>query len=208
MTTVADLNTALSGSTADPAWLEAALSRVVAEPGAIVELFPAAGRRCGRHALPGVPGWTADDAGRALLLAALPGRDDESAAEISELYRYGDAAEKRAVLHALPLLPLGPEAVPLLADALRTNDPRLVAAALGPYAAHLDDAAWRQAVLKCVFMEIPLSAVHGLADRADAKLAVMLAGFAAERRAAGRSIPADAEALLDKLTTAPNALAG
>ena len=100
------------------------------------------------------------------------------------------------MLKALPLLPIGDAAVPLLHDALRTNDTRLVAAALGPYAAHLDDAAWRQGVLKCVFMGMPLAAVDGLDERADAELAAMLAAFARRaprrrpRRAGRRARPA------------------
>ena len=66
-------------------------------------------------------------------------------AEVHDLYRFGDADERRAVLLALLHLGLGGRAVDLVHDALRTNDPRLVAAALGPYAtAELDDAAWRQ----------------------------------------------------------------
>jgi hypothetical protein len=132
-----------------------------------------------------------------VLMAALPA--DRVSDEVSELYRYGDAAEKRAVLKALPLLPIGGDAVPLLQDAIRTNDTRLVAAALGPYAAHLDPPAWRQAVLKCVFMGVPLSVVDGLDERADAELAGMLASFAEERRAAGRDVPADALAVLESL---------
>ncbi|MFC7640250.1 EboA domain-containing protein [Streptosporangium lutulentum] len=95
---------------------------------------------------------------------------------------------------------MGAEAVPLLHDAIRSNDARLVIAALGPYAGHLDQAMWRQAVLKCVFMDVPLAAVDGLAERADAELAAMLAALADERAAAGRSIPADAMALLTTLT--------
>jgi hypothetical protein len=59
---------------------------------------------------------------------------------------------------------------------------------------------WRQGVLKCVFMEIPLTAVAGLGERADGELARMLAGLAEERHAAGRTIPADATALLARLT--------
>jgi hypothetical protein len=178
-------------------WLGEALERVAGDPAAIGRLFPAAGRRCGREPLVDVPDWSTDEAARALLLAALPA--DRVAAEAEALYRYGDAAEKRAVLKALPLLPLRDEAVPLLRDAIRTNDTRLVAAALGPYARHLDDAAWRQAVLKCVFMGIPLSTVDGLDERADAELATMLAGLLAERRAAGRDLAPDALALLDRL---------
>ena len=107
------------------------------------------------------------------------------------------------MLRALPWLDIGDSGVELLRYVIRTNDPRLVAAALGPYARHLDDAPWRQAVLKCVFMDIPLTVVTGLADRADSVLARMLAGLADERHAAGRTMPADATALLARLTSPP-----
>jgi hypothetical protein len=201
MTTPDDLRAALTahGALGTGSWLDEALRRVAAEPAAAGALFPAAGRRAGREPLPEPPGWTVDEAARALLLAALP--PDRVLAETEAAYGYGDAAENRAVLKALPLLPVGDAGVPLLRDALRTNDTRLVAAALGPYAAHLDDAAWRDGVLKCVFMGVPLSAVHGLDERADDGLAAMLDGFARERRAAGRDVPPDAVALLDRLHT-------
>jgi hypothetical protein len=181
----------------DGGWLDEAVRRVAVEPAAIARLFAAAGRRCGRDALPDAPDWTADDAARVVLLTALP--PGEATARIDTLYRYGDAAEKRAVLRALPMLPVGDTAVPLLHDALRTNDTRLVAAALGRYARHLDPATWRQAVLKAVFMGLPLSIVDLLEERSDRELAVMLGGLADERRAAGRRMPADVLALLDRL---------
>ena len=74
----------------------------------------------------------------------------------------------------------------LVADALRTNDPRLVASALGDFAgAHLDDHAWRHGVLKALFMGVPIDVVARLDDRADDELARMAAGLVAERRAAG-----------------------
>ncbi|MCG5467602.1 EboA domain-containing protein [Micromonospora sp. LAH09] len=187
------------GGVPDPDWLDTALRRVATEPTAITRLFSAAGRRCGRGALPDAPGWTADDAARVLLLTALPG---DHATYAASLYQHGDAAERRAVLRALPLLPIGAAGVPLLHDAIRTNDTRLVAAALGPYARHLDPAAWRQAVLKCVFSGVPLAAVADLDTRADGELAAMLAALAAERHAAGRDLPADATDLLDRLTAA------
>ncbi|PWU46372.1 sugar phosphate isomerase [Micromonospora globispora] len=180
----------------DPQWLDAALRRVTTEPTAIARLFPAAGRHCGRGPLSDPPGWTADEAARALLLTALPA-DHAVAAET--LYRHGDAAEKRAVLRALPLLPIGAAGVPLLHDAIRTNDTRLIAAALGPYARHLEQPAWRQAVLKCVFTGVPLAVVDDLDGRADGELAAMLAALAAERHAAGRTMPADATDLLHRL---------
>ncbi|WP_341717131.1 EboA domain-containing protein [Micromonospora sp. FIMYZ51] len=181
----------------DPDWLAAALRGVATQPAAIARFFPAVGRCCGRAELPDLPGWTADEAARALLLATLPSGHAEW---VETLYRTGDAAEKRAVLKALPLLPVGAAGLPLLHDALRTNDTRLVAAALGPYAEHLDAPAWRQAVLKCVFTGVPLAVVADLDARADGELAAMLAALAAERRAAGRTMPADATELLDRLT--------
>ncbi|MEO3814210.1 EboA domain-containing protein [Sphaerisporangium sp. B11E5] len=178
-------------------WVEDALAAAAERPGTFRRSFAAAGRRAGRAPLPGVPGWTADEATRALLLLAA----DQGAAEVCEVYWQGDADEKRAVLKALPMLPVGTAAVPLLHDALRTNDTRLVAAALGPYARHLDQAAWRQAVLKCVFMDVRLAAVDRLGERADAELAAMLAAFAEERAAAGRAVPDDATALLHSLSS-------
>jgi hypothetical protein len=200
-----DLRAALAGAVADPAWLADSLATVSASPEAVAGLFPAVSRRCGRGPLPhpgaGVAGWTIDDAARVLLLTSLPLRGEALAAEVTALYRHGDTAEKRGVLRALSHLDIGAAGAELIRDALRTNDTRLVAAALGPCASQLDDAQWRQGVLKCVFMETPLTVVHGLVERADGELARMLAGLADERRAAGRPIPADAASLLTRLTS-------
>ncbi|HZM79678.1 MAG TPA: EboA domain-containing protein [Candidatus Limnocylindrales bacterium] len=198
MTTLNDFRDALHGQglLADEGWLAGAIAAVAADSAALPRLFPAAGRRCGRQDLPQLPGWSVDEAARAMLLAAVPAGQLAVALDIT--YHDGDAAEKLAVLKTLPWLPIGDAALPLVWDALRTNDTRLVAAALGPYATHLDDAAWRQAVLKCVFMGVPLSNVYGLTERADGELAAMLDSFARERRAAGRPVPADALTLLDQ----------
>ncbi len=135
------------------------------------------------------------DAARVLLLHAA--RPDADA--LARLYHQGDAAERRAVLLALPHLPyLDDAALPLIEDALRANDARLVAAAVGPYAArHLDQHLWRHAVLKCVFVGVPVSAVASLDDRADPELTRMLADYAAERTAAGRRVPDDVRRLLE-----------
>jgi len=178
-------------------WLDDALARVRTDPDAAGPLFARAERKLGRDPLAGGSAWTAGRAGRVLLLAELA--DPQ---RIVTLYQQGDAAERLAVLAALPLLDIGDAGVPLLHDALRTNDTRLVAAALGPYAAHLDAATWRQGVVKCVFMGVPLSAVDRLDDRADQELAAMLGALATERAAAGRRMPDDALALLNRLTVA------
>ncbi|WP_433021093.1 EboA domain-containing protein [Kribbella sp. CA-294648] len=155
--------------------------------------FPAAARKVGRDRIS--PSWTTDQATRALLLIGA------AADEVQDLYRHGDAAEKIAVLRALSVKEvadaLQDKAVGLVEDAIRTNDQRLIATALGPYATHhLPEQAFRQAVLKCVFAGIPLALVDGLPERLDDELLRMMAGFAAERTAAGRDLPADLESYL------------
>ncbi|MFG2126247.1 EboA domain-containing protein [Streptomyces sp. NPDC048751] len=190
------------------AWLGDALARVAARPTAIRALFPAARRHCGQARLDAH--WTADEAARAALLTALPLRGRALADEVKGLYRHGDPAEQRAVLRALPLLDAADAAdaadavdtgadtggedlvLVLLREALRGNDTTVIESALGPYgAARLPAAEYRQAVLKCLFCEIPLDHVAGLDVRADHELARMLVDFAHERIAAGRDVPPD-----------------
>lgn len=178
------------------AWLDAALADAHSGPDVpprrglpAWELrFAAVGRECG---LP-----EAAEAARVLLLHTA--RPDP--ATVARLYARGTGAERRAILLALPHLPITPaEGVPLIGDALRTNDTWLIAAAVGPYAAaHLDAHTWRQAILKCLFTGVPLAAVAGIGDRArgDAELARMLNDFAAERSAAGRPVPDDLQHIL------------
>ena len=183
-------------------WVRAAASDVAGDPAAIRARFPAVGRKAGREPLdPGkdpddVHAWTIDDAARTLLLAAL---GDHVEAELDELYRYGDAAERRGLLRALAYLPVGDRALHLVDDAIRTNDTRLIAAALGPYAtAHLDDAGYDQAVLKCVFVGVPITPLDGLPERVTPDGARMLAAFVHERVAAGRDVPAEVWSVIDR----------
>ncbi|GHE63441.1 hypothetical protein GCM10018785_35480 [Streptomyces longispororuber] len=200
------LDAALGG--AARAWLDQATAEAAAHPSADAEdaraavhqaapptwevRFAEAGRRCGpEHA----------DAARLLLLHAA--RADRTT--LARLYHQGTAAERRAVLRALPLLVPGPDALPLVEDALRTNDTRLLAVALGPYAAaHLPPHAWRYAVLKCLFTGVPVDTVADLERRAraDTELARMLVDYADERTAAGRPVPADLHRVL-ALTATP-----
>ena len=186
-------------------WTASAVTDIAAEPQRIAVLFPAAGRAVGREPLDpaadplGLRHGTADDLAReqlvAAVLAALPA--DTAATSLGDLYRYGDDAERRGVLRGLNAAPDQQQPIvrtglDLVADALRTNDPRLVAAALGDFAgAHLDDHAWRHGVLKALFMGIPVDVVARLDDRSDDELARMAAGLVAERRAAGREINDD-----------------
>ena len=186
-------------------WITEGVAAVTAEPARIAELFPAAGRAVGREPVDpdgdplGLVHGTLDDRAReelvAALLVALPPED--AARELGDLYRFGDDAERRGVLRGLSAA--DPDAEPivnagldLVADALRTNDPRLVAAALGPFGArHLDQHAWRHGVLKVLFMGIPLEAIADVDRRRDDELTRMAAGLVAERRAASRDIRDD-----------------
>ncbi|MEU6996073.1 EboA domain-containing protein [Streptomyces sp. NPDC046465] len=188
------------------AWLDQAVAEATAHdgrpegqrqgPAPTWELrFAEAGRRCGTdHA----------DAARILLLHAA----NAAPATLSRIYAQGTAAERRAVLHALPHLVPGPEALPMVEDALRTNDTRLVAAAVGPYAAaHLAPHDWRHAVLKCLFTGVPVDAVADLPRRArgDGELARMLGDYASERTAAGRPVPGDLQRVLSLTAPGPTA---
>lgn len=175
-------------------------------PSAIHRLFPSAAREVGRGPLDpadpqGIAGPTLDDAVRGVLLAALAAAESDTATRrghVEQLYTVGDGDEKRAVLRYLDAVDLGTEVGHLVEDALRANDVRIVGAAMGDWAAaHLDDAMWRQGVLKCLFIGVPLIAVRRLAERSDAELARMVAALGHERVAAGRDLPPDAHLVLD-----------
>src|SRR3954453_14719931 len=98
-------------------WLREASATVAADVTAIRSRFPMVGRKVGREPLDAaadpsdVQAWTIDDAARTALLVAA---GDAAEAEIPELYRYGDAAERRGILRALPYLNLGDRAVGLI----------------------------------------------------------------------------------------------
>ncbi len=189
-------------------WLEQVRGEVARDPGAIATIFPAVARAVGRGPLdPGaragdVHAWTVDAAARTLLLVAL---GPTVGGEIAPLYRHGDAAERCAILRALAFLPVEDVVgVPLVEDALRTNDLYLIAASLGPYAfTRLDDAALVQAVLKCVFVGVPLAGLAGLDERATPELAGALARYAQERVAAGRDVPGEIWPLIDRFRPLP-----
>ncbi|MET7477025.1 EboA domain-containing protein [Streptomyces sp. NPDC005648] len=204
------------------AWLDEAVARVAAEPSAIRALFPAARRHCGRASLN--EHWSTDEAARAVLLTSLPLRGKALADEVADLYRHGDPAEQRAVLRALPLLDdlddlddlaadgshgsYGELTLSLVREALRANDTRVIEAALGPYAAaRLPQPEYRQAVLKCVFLDLPLTRVTGIDARADHELVRMLADFAHERIAAGRTVPTDVWPLVRRFPDIADTLA-
>jgi hypothetical protein len=175
------------------------VAEVAADPQRIGRVFPAAARRTARGTVPGREALVEDAVRVELVAAAATGLSSEALLEeLRALYRFGDSDEKRAVLEALNTADASAiDASDLTLDALRTNDTRLVGAAMGAQAARLPDEAWRHGVLKCLFTGVPVSRVAGLRDRADAELAAMAGRFARERQAAGRDVPADVTAVID-----------
>ncbi|MGO2598187.1 EboA domain-containing protein [Microbacterium gubbeenense] len=177
------------GEGAQDPWTADAVTRIASDPDRAEELFADAIRAVGR-------GEPAERARIALVVALAEHPAGPGVAR--DLYRRGDAEERLAVIKSLAALaPTDGSAwhdtgIEIVTDALRTNDPRVVGAAMGEFARrHLDDAAWRQGVLKLVFMDAPLDQVAGLHERRDDELAAMADRFAAERAAAGRTIPHD-----------------
>lgn len=173
--------------------LDDLVAGIVADPGTLGRVFPAAARRTARGGLPG--GGRIEDAVRVELVAAAASvlAADALVEELGLVYHHGDADERRAVLLGLSALEdprLDGSAI--LLDALRTNDVRLVTAAMGRHARTLSLHDWRHGVLKCLFVGAPLHEVADLAERADDELGAMVRRYVLERQAAGRSVPDDA----------------
>jgi hypothetical protein len=110
---------------------------------------------------------------------------------IEAAFAYADMGEACALYKSLAHLP-GPERfVARAAEGARTNIRAVFESAIcdTPFPAeHFDDVAWRQCVIKALFIEAPLWRVHGLDRRLDAELARMALDLAEERRSAGRHV--------------------
>jgi len=152
-----------------------------------------------RSAAPGIgfERWTRDDAARALLLIDIrkKGRtEDAFVSDALECFEQGDAREQQSWLRAIALWPEAKAFLPAAIDACRTNIiPVFEALACeNPYPAeHFPDRNFNQMVLKAMFNAIGLARIVGLPSRLNAELSRMARDYAAERTAAGRSVPAD-----------------
>ena len=124
-------------------------------------------------------------------------------AHLDERLRCGDQAERRAVLCALPLLAAPERFVDLAVNACRTHETPVFEAIAcdNTYPGdHFPDAAFQQMVLKALFIGLPLARVVHLGRRRSPELARMASAYASERRAAGRTVPADVALLVDPFT--------
>lgn len=149
-----------------------------------------------------IDGWPLDQLGRAAMLAVVSARLAPIEIErlLGEIHRQGETRERQAMLRALPFLVLPERFVDLAIDACRSHElPVFEAIACeNPYPAdHFPDPSFHQLVLKALFLGVALERVIGLARRKTPELARMAADYASERRAAGRSVPADIHRFLE-----------
>jgi hypothetical protein len=147
--------------------------------------------------------WTREDAARALLLIAHRNTGVTGQAFVTaalECFEQGDAREQQSWLRAIALWPEAAAFLPHAIDACRTNIvPVFEALACeNPYPAdHFPDRNFNQVVLKAMFNGIALSRIVGLQRRLNAELTRMARDYAAERTAAGRTVPADIDLATD-----------
>lgn len=189
-------------------WVGEAMSRSAAadvEP--LLTAYTAASRRIGRGPLTAAPGsapadlmlesWTLEDAARALLLLARAERSgggDDFVTVATACYERADAREQQSWLRGVSVLPHPDRFLPLVIDACRTSvQPVFEAVACeNPYpATYFPDRNFNQLVLKAMFNGVALARVVGLARRLNPEMSRMAGDYAAERRAAGRSVPDD-----------------
>jgi hypothetical protein len=102
-------------------------------------------------------------------------------------------------LRVLSYLPDPESFLELAGDACRSSVQGVFEALAceNPYPArHFPEAAFNQMVLKAVFTGAALVRICDLDRRINRELVRMAEGYASERRAAGRSVPADVERLV------------
>lgn len=171
-------------------------SIVVGDKVALLAAFSGAARRVGKTplAIAERGTWGSDEVARAALLVRAYPRITPD-----ELWAYGDNRERQAVLKALPLLPEAARFTALAVEACRTNVMTVFEAIAceNPYPAlHFPELHYNQMVLKAAFNGFALARVVGLDSRRCPELSRMAADYAAERRAAGRPVPADLDLIL------------
>ena len=144
-----------------------------------------------------VEGWNPErwgllEALRVVLVLSRPDLAAESAfLAIEEGFRFADEGELRALYRSLALLPEPERFAWRAGEGCRSNMRSVFeAAALDtPYPVQIfDDVAWRQAVIKCIFIEAPLWRMWGLDTRLSPELARMALDLADERRSAQRPV--------------------
>lgn len=144
--------------------------------------------------------WTLIDYARLWLIArALPQlAEPAQAGFVLQLFEAGEIREQVSVLRVLGALPEPARFLETGLQACRTNTRDVFEAIVCEnafLAAHFPALNFNQAVMKAIFMEVSVRRIEGLTARITPELSRMAAGYASERRAAGRPVPQDAEFL-------------
>jgi hypothetical protein len=137
--------------------------------------------------------WNTLETARVALVLARPQLGENAAIEqLEAAFRSADEGEACALYRSLCLLPRPELARLRAAEGCRSNM-RSVFEAIAcdnPYpCAHFDELAWRQLVIKSLFVGAPTLRIVGLEDRLSPELARMALDLADERRSAGRPVP-------------------
>lgn len=139
-----------------------------------------------------INGWTCDRLARVwLLLQVDPDQKEKYFATIENLFLSAEMGELVALYSALPVLAYGDLWRKRCAEGIRNNIGQVLEAVIcnNPYpAAHLDEAAWNQLVLRAIFTEKPVLQIVGLRERRNRPLAESLSDYAHERWAAHREL--------------------
>lgn len=146
-------------------------------------------------------GWDVGLTGRVALVLTAAQLQPEYAqvSYVRQLYLRGDGDEQAAVLRCLFLLPEPARFVELAVEACRTNVVDVFAAIACENAfpaRYLPEPNFNQMVLKAIFVGLDTRRIVGLRSRATPTLKRMVGDFASERRAAGRTVPADTDRIL------------
>lgn len=140
-----------------------------------------------------IDGWTTDRLCRVYLLisAAKNIPEDEYVRLIEDLISAAEMNEQVAIYSALPVLPYPSSWVSRCTEGIRSNIGSVLEAIMyqNPYPAEqLSEDAWNQMVLKAFFTDKQINEIQGLDERANKELTRILADYAKERHAAGRSV--------------------
>jgi hypothetical protein len=137
--------------------------------------------------------WNRLEALRAALLLSRSDLAEESCAlAVEQVFQFADEGEQCAFYRALALLPEPQRFLWRAGEGCRSNMRSVFeAVALDtPYPARFfEDLAWRQVVIKALFVGAPLWRLWGLDQRLSPELARMALDLADERRSAGRPVP-------------------
>lgn len=171
-------------------------------------LFASVPRRLGRAAqlelganvaaLPAArPHWTIADGARLwLILRGLPALpESEQPRWVLGLFEAGEIGEQVSLLRTLAALPVPARFVETGEQACRHNSLDVFEAIVSHnafLAAYFPPLSFNQAVMKAIFLGVPIARIEGLEPRTTPELARMAASYVSERLAAGRAVPPDA----------------